>query len=531
MTTALSLDEALARGQAIQVDPILLTQLEAVVGKRNVATSVADLICYSHDIMPPAFKWVRRDDLPYLPHMVVFPGSTSDVQEIVKIANYNRIPVIPAGGTSGTIGGILAVKGGIVIDMKRMNRLVDLDPYSLTVTVQTGMLGQDYEDQLNMRGFIGGHYPQSIRCSTVGGWIAPRGVGTFSSKYGKIEDIVQSLEVVLADGSVARTKNYPRSSCGPDMDQLFIGSEGTLGIITEATLRIWPVPEKRTWIGYGMPTFEAGVRACRDILASGLSPAVMRLYDEVEVSHAYKDLGYDKFIGKESGLYFACEGREDLVDLEAKVIHEACKALGGIERPGLGERWWSKRYDTAFLKKAYMLPNGIGDAIECASTYKNLTAMHDAMVDAIKAEGARRSLRPRVALLSDRRQSLHHLERLRRERDRDREHVLADHECRHEGRAVGRRHHRASPRCRCQQGSVDSPRCAHDVASRPEDQGRVGSIRNHEPRQAGAVGEAGVRRKRYGNNAHLFHAGSAGADRHRPRLLPDLRSDGALRGS
>ncbi len=134
MTTALSLDEALARGQAIQVDPILLTQLEAVVGKRNVATSVADLICYSHDIMPPAFKWVRRDDLPYLPHMVVFPGSTSDVQEIVKIANYNRIPVIPAGGTSGTIGGILAVKGGIVIDMKRMNRLVDLDPYSLTVT-------------------------------------------------------------------------------------------------------------------------------------------------------------------------------------------------------------------------------------------------------------------------------------------------------------------------------------------------------------------------------------------------------------
>jgi alkyldihydroxyacetonephosphate synthase len=269
-----------------------------------------------------------------------------------------------------------------------MNRLVDLDPYSLTVTVETGMLGQDYEDQLNMRGFIGGHYPQSIRCSTVGGWIAPRGVGTFSSKYGKIEDIVQSLEVVLADGSVAKTKNYPRSSAGPDMDQLFIGSEGTLGIITQATLRIWPKPETRKWVGYGMPTFEAGVRACRDILASGLSPAVMRLYDEIEVSHAYKDLGYDEFIGKESGLYFAAEGREDLVDLEVKVIHEACKALGGIERPGLGERWWSKRYDTAFLKKAYMLPNGIGDAIECAATYKNLTAMHDAMLAAIKAEGA-----------------------------------------------------------------------------------------------------------------------------------------------
>ena len=244
MTTALSLDAALARGETIQIDPILLTQLEAVVGKRNVATSIADLICYSHDIMPPAFKWVRRDDLPYLPHMVVFPGSTKDVQEIVKIANYNRIPVIPAGGTSGTIGGILPVNGGIMIDMKRMNRFIELDEYSLTATVQTGMLGQDYEDRLNMRGYIGGHYPQSIRCSTVGGWIGPRGVGTFSSKYGKIEDIVQSLEVVLADGSVARTKNYPRASCGPDMDQVFIGSEGTLGILTEATLRIWPTPSQ-----------------------------------------------------------------------------------------------------------------------------------------------------------------------------------------------------------------------------------------------------------------------------------------------
>lgn len=388
MAQPLSLDAALARGDTIQVDPILLTQLEAVVGKRNVATSIADLICYSHDIMPPAFKWVRRDDLPYLPHMVVYPGSTKDVSEIVKIAAYNRIPVVPAGGTSGTIGGILPVNGGIIIDMKRMNKLVDFDPYSRTATVQTGMLGQDYEDQLNMRGFIGGHYPQSIRCSTVGGWIAPRGVGTFSSKYGKIEDIVQSLEIVLADGSVAKTKNYPRASCGPDMDQFFIGSEGVFGIITEATLMIWPQPDTRIWIGYGMPTFEAGVHACRDILAEGVFPAVMRLYDNIEIKHAYEELGYNEFAGKEHGLYFCCEARQDLAELEAKITHKICQEHGGVERPGLGERWWNKRYDTTYLKKAYMLPNGIGDAIECASTYKNLTAMHDVMLEAIQAEGA-----------------------------------------------------------------------------------------------------------------------------------------------
>jgi len=293
-----------------------------------------------------------------------------------------------AGGTSGTIGGILPINGGIIVDMKRMNKVVDFDPYSRTITVQTGMLGQDYEDQVNMRGFIGGHYPQSIRCSTVGGWIGPRGVGTFSTKYGKIEDIVQSLEIVLADGSVARTKNYPRASCGPDMDQVFIGSEGTLGIITEATMMIWKTPEKRVWVDYGMPTFDAGNRACRDIMAEGIFPAVARLYDEIEVAGAYKDLGYGEHVGKEAGLYFGCEGRADLVDLEVKVVHEVCKSLGGVERPGLGARWFRKRYDTTFLKKAYMLPNGIGDAIECAATYTNITAMHDEMLAAIKEQGA-----------------------------------------------------------------------------------------------------------------------------------------------
>lgn len=387
MLRTLSLDSAVNRGDAIGVDPVIVTQLEAVLGRRNVATSVADLMCYAHDIMPSSFKWVRRDDVPYLPHVVVFPGSTEDVVEVVKIANYNRIPVIPAGGTSGTIAGIVAINGGIIIDMKRMNRLIELDEYSQTVTVEVGMLGQDYEDQLNIRGYTTGHHPQSIRCSTVGGWIAPRGVGTFSSKYGKIEDLVVCLEVVLPDGSVAETKNIPRQSCGPDMDQLFIGSEGTLGVITKATLEIRPMPAVRKYVGYGMPTFEAGVRAARDILVQDLYPAVMRLYDAEEASHAFEDLGYHEQAGVEHCIYFGCEGREELVDLEVKAIHECCLANGGVERPGFSERWFRKRFDTTILKKAYMLPNGVGDAIECAASYSNVSAMHSKMIEYMKEAG------------------------------------------------------------------------------------------------------------------------------------------------
>lgn len=388
MAQTLSLDDVLRRGDTIQVEPIILTQLATVVGERNIATTVADQIAYSHDIMPSVFKWVRRDDVPYLPQLIVYPGSTEEVQEIVKICSYYDIPVIAAGGTSGTIAGMVASNGGIIVDMKRMNRVIEFNEYSMLMTVQPGMLGQDYEDQCNMRGYIGGHYPQSIRCSTVGGWVAPRGVGTFSTKYGKIEDIVQGLQVVLPDGSLMETVPVPRASCGPDVDQLFIGSEGTLGIITQVTLRVWPKPEKVEWVGYGMPTFEAGIDACREILIQDLFPAVMRHYDALEASHAFKDLGYDDAAGKEAGLYFGCQGRTELVDLEVKAIHEACKAFGGVERPGFGERWFRKRMDTGYLKNAYMLPNGTGDAIECSSNWHNLAAMHDEMRDRMYAAGA-----------------------------------------------------------------------------------------------------------------------------------------------
>jgi alkyldihydroxyacetonephosphate synthase len=388
MAQTLSLDDVLRRGDTIQVEPIILTQLATVVGERNIATTVADMIAYSHDIMPSVFKWVRRDDVPYLPQLIVYPSSTEEVQEIVKICSYYEIPVIPAGGTSGTIAGMVASNGGIIVDVKRMNRLIEFNEYSMLMKVQPGMLGQDYEDQCNMRGYIGGHYPQSIRCSTVGGWVAPRGVGTFSTKYGKIEDIVQGLQVVLPDGSLMETVPVPRASCGPDVDQLFIGSEGTLGIITEVTLRVWPKPEKVEWVGYGMPTFEAGIDACREILIQDLFPAVMRHYDALEASHAFKDLGYTDAVGKEAGLYFGCQGRSELVDLEVKAIHEACKAFGGVERPGFGERWFRKRMDTGYLKNAYMLPNGTGDAIECASNWHNLAAMHDEMRDRMYAAGA-----------------------------------------------------------------------------------------------------------------------------------------------
>ena len=273
MTTAFSLDAALARGETIQVDPILLTQLEAVVGKRNVATSIADLICYSHDIMPPAFKWVRRDDLPYLPHMVVFPGSTRTSRRS------SRSPTTTASRSSrlaarrARSAASCRSSGGIIIDMKRMNRFIDLDPYSLTVDGPDGHAGPGLRRpaehaRLHRRPLpavdplLDRRRLDRARVASAPSRASTERSRTSSNRWKSCWPTVR--------WRAPRTTRVLRA--GRTWTKLFIGSEGTLGIITEATLRIWPTPAKRTWIGYGMPTFEAGVRACRDILADGPIP-------------------------------------------------------------------------------------------------------------------------------------------------------------------------------------------------------------------------------------------------------------------
>lgn len=367
--------------------PVLYGQLTSIVGAERVSYSTADRVLYSHDILPTAYNWIKAGILPYVPDFVVWPETAEEISEIVRLANAQRIPVVPFGGGSATLAGISPLKGGITIDMKRMNKIVEIDEVSMTATVQTGMMGRLFEDALNERGLTCGHYPQSIFQSAVGGWIACRGVGTFSSKYGKIEDMVLALQVVLPDGKIIRTPKVPRSSCGPDLDQLFVGSEGTLGIITEATLTVRPLPERREWLNFTFPTVEQGVEAIRKIMQKDIYPACVRLYDPLESKPFLQDFGLP--LENQCVLFFGCEGISELVDLETKVVRRVCEAEGGrFTEAQFAQRWWRLRFDTGYIKRAQIVPGGVGDAIEASASYSNLAKMLKTMTDAMYAGGA-----------------------------------------------------------------------------------------------------------------------------------------------
>src|SRR3984957_14245983 len=215
---------------------MLLSEIADVVGADDVSVREVDKLAYAQDYFWLGQMWLDRGEEPCRPDFVCSPESTEEVSRLLRIATRFRIPVIPYGGGSGTQGGVIPLYGGVVIDLKKMNRILRVDEQSLTATVEAGLNQVHLEETLNVKALSWPHYPASGSVATVGGSIAARGTGTLSTKYGKAEDMVLSLKVVLADGRIIETLATPSHACGPGLLQLFVGSEGTLGIITQATV-------------------------------------------------------------------------------------------------------------------------------------------------------------------------------------------------------------------------------------------------------------------------------------------------------
>ena len=258
---------------------LIREELCDAVGEENVDTSEAGRFCYGADYSWVSRAWVDRAQKPMVPDFVSLPETTEEVSKVLKIANRHRVPVIPYGGGSGVNGGILASHGGIMMDLKRMKQIIRIDEKSLTVTAQAGINGQHLEWELNRHGLTLAHYPASEYCATLGGYLAARGSGTLSTKYGKAEEMVLSMEVVLPTGEIIRTLPVPRHATGPGIMDFFIGSEGTLGVITEATMRLDPIPEVREFQGFLFKNLAEGIEAARRIMTKRLQPCVIRLYD------------------------------------------------------------------------------------------------------------------------------------------------------------------------------------------------------------------------------------------------------------
>jgi alkyldihydroxyacetonephosphate synthase len=315
------------------------------------------------------------------PACVVTPRSTAEVATVVRTAQQHGIAIVPYGGGSGVLGGSVPPDGALVVDLRAMNQLLALDETALFARAQAGMMGDVYEATITARGYTTGHYPQSIARATVGGLVATRSAGQFSTKYGNIEDLLLGLEAVLPSGNVIRLEPFPRSSTGPSLQELFLGSEGTLGIITEATLKVFPLPERREVMSFAFPRMVDGLEAIRRIMRPGWRPAVVRLYDAPESARHFSAQSppADSCL-----LLVVCEGPAALVVAEMAASRDVARELGAPEAGAAPvEHWLGKRNEVPSWD--FFLQNGlVVDTIEVAATWDRVGALYDAVVASLQ---------------------------------------------------------------------------------------------------------------------------------------------------
>lgn len=344
---------------------------EAVSLDDDVRTS------WGRDWWPRAAMWATHGVVPARPALVVRPMDVGRVAATVRLAASHRVPLTLAAGRSGVCGGSAPIVGGAVVDLTALNQVVDVDDVSLWARVQSGVFGIDLETSLSSSGNTLGHWPQSIEISTVGGWLACRSAGQYSTRYGKIEDMVVSLEVVDGAGSILRTGGSPRSSVGPDLTQLFVGSEGTLGVVTEAVLRVHPTPISEERAAYGFSTFADGLDACRRILRRGATPAVIRLYDEMESQRSY---------GQATNLLLLLdEGDPEIIQAAMEVARQECQITPGVSRLDgeLVARWLEHRNDTSALGTA-VTGGLVVDTVEIAANWSTLPRLYSEVLGALR---------------------------------------------------------------------------------------------------------------------------------------------------
>ena len=367
------------RGYAFDM---ILSELADVVGVEHVSTRASDLLVYSTDWSWMPQMWLDRGQEPVAADVIVHPGSPEEISGVLKIANVYRLPVVPWGGGSGTQGGAAPIFGGIVLDVKRLDQILEIDEVSLTVRAQAGIVGTQLEWALNEKGLTLPHYPASANAATLGGYLAARGSGVISTKYGKAEDLVLSIQAVMPDGTIIRTPPVRSHASGPGLLNFLVGSEGTLGVITEATMQIEHQPETRLFRAMLFDDLSRALEAGRRIMVSRLEPMVLRLYDpgstatlvkrvlNQDVQGAYLILGFDGF----AEIAAAQEQRALAICLE-----QGARDLGRKS----GEEWWEHRYDFYYPPLSLSLPKMYG-TIETVCTFANIEPLYRAKKAAIE---------------------------------------------------------------------------------------------------------------------------------------------------
>jgi len=412
------LPEALRSGGAAH--EALRRDLAALVGDGRASTDTADRVAYAKDLWPRHVIGVRAGiAAPAPPAVIVWPENVAEVAAVMRYAHEREVPIVPYGAGSGVCGGVLPTRGAIVLDTKRMRAVRAIDEAQLVVDAEAGIIGQHLEDRLGERGFTLGHFPSSIYCSTLGGWLAGRSAGQCSGRYGKIEDMVQSLTCVDGSGEV---RALDVEASGRDLIPLIVGSEGTLAVITDARLRISPAPEVRRFASYTFDTTEAGLAAIRAMLQAGLRPAVSRLYDPFDslvarrnkrlaapsavidgpapnkplqpglgarvLASALRSPGVlnaliDGLPGPALGgamLVLVWEDDVAIADAEVREAERLCLEAGGrSEGEEPARRWLARRHSVSYRQSPMYAMGAFVDTMEVASTWSRLLPMYHAV--------------------------------------------------------------------------------------------------------------------------------------------------------
>jgi alkyldihydroxyacetonephosphate synthase len=326
--------------------------------------------------------WVlsELDDLEQapvaLPACVVRPRSVEDVALVVRACSESHTPLVPSGLRSGVCGGVLAGRESVLLDSSSLARVRSVDALDLVGVFDAGVRGSTAEERVNSDGLTIGHFPQSIAISSLGGWVATRAAGQFSTGYGNIEDLLLGVEAVLPDGSLLDSGVGPRASTGPDLRQLLLGSEGTLGVITGVRLALRRLPEKRLCAAFYLPDMNRGFEAQREILQAGWSPAVLRQYDSKEVSRLFGPFRRNS----DCLLLVVHEGPAERVDAERAAVQRHVEHSGGQAAPAAATEHWLEERNKVPTFKSFLQSGVIVDTIEVAAPYSRIGKIYDAAV-------------------------------------------------------------------------------------------------------------------------------------------------------
>jgi alkyldihydroxyacetonephosphate synthase len=378
----------------------VLQQLKDIVGDANLEIDTYSRVRASYGQGMIDSIRLREGLIENLPDAVVHPRDKADVARIVELCNQEGLPLYVVSGRSSVTRGYEAVRGGITMDIStHMNKVLKINQKNQTVVVQPGILGPDFEQELNAAGYTCGHFPQSFEFSTVGGWISTRSAGQNSTYYGKIEDMVFSQEYITPVGMI-KTANYPRQATGPDIDQLMIGSEGVFGVLVEVTLKIFRyLPENSQRYSYMFKSWEDAQAAGREImqLEAGL-PSVFRISDPEETDIAMRlygvaDTPAERILStlgfrenEKCLLLGTTDGQRGFARNLNRQIRRVCRKYGAFPLSSFGvvQKWEHGRFLDPYMRDDLADFGVMIDTLECSVTWETLPKVHAGVREVVK---------------------------------------------------------------------------------------------------------------------------------------------------